>query len=66
MAAPRTDAGYDRGRIEAVPHGLVAAPGCLTHMCHHVHAADQRDLHLALPQTNDHSTVPGPVIAPSR
>jgi hypothetical protein len=28
-------------------------------MCHHVHAADQRDLHLALPQTNDHSTVPG-------
>ena len=29
------------------------------HMCHHVHAADQRDLHLALPQTNDHSTVPG-------
>jgi hypothetical protein len=32
-------------------------------MCHHVHAADQRDLHLALPQTNDHSTVPGPVIA---
>ena len=35
------------------------------HMCHHVHAADQRDLHLALPQTNDHSTVPGPVIASS-
>jgi hypothetical protein len=34
-------------------------------MCHHVHAADQRDLHLALPQTNDHSTVPGPVIASS-
>src|SRR5690348_15032876 len=48
-----------------VPHGRVAAPGCLTHMCHHVHAADQRDLHLALPQTNDHSTVPGPVIASS-
>ena len=65
MAAPRTDARYDRGRIEAVPHGRVAAPGCLTHMCHHVHAADQRDLHLALPQTNDHSTVPGPVIASS-
>ena len=58
MAAPRTDARYDRGRIEAVPHGRVAAPGCPTHMCHHVHAADQRDLHLALPQTNDHSTVP--------
>jgi hypothetical protein len=34
-------------------------------MCHHVHAADQRDLHLALLQTNDHSTVPGPVIASS-
>ena len=63
MAAPRTDARYDRGRIEAVPHGRVAAPGCLTHMYHHVHAADQRDLHLALPQTNDHSTVP--VIASS-
>src|SRR5215469_13868741 len=45
--------------------GRVAAPDCLTHMCHHVHAADQRDLHLALPQTNDHSTVPGPVIASS-
>ena len=45
--------------------GRVAAPGCLTHMCHHVHAADQRDLHLALLQTNDHSTVPGPVIASS-
>ena len=26
-------------------------------MSHHVHTADQRDLHLALPQTNDHSTV---------
>ena len=65
MAAPRTDARYDRGRIEAVPHGRVAAPGCLTHMCHHVHAADQRDLNLALLQTNDHSTVPGPVIASS-
>ena len=34
-------------------------------MCHHVHAADQRNLYLALLQTNDHSTVPGPVIAPS-
>ena len=34
-------------------------------MCCHVHAADQRNLHLALLQTNDHSTVPGPVIAPS-
>src|SRR6266568_6212588 len=45
--------------------GRVAAPDCLTHMCHHVHAADQRDLHLALLQTNDHSTVPGPVIASS-
>ena len=45
--------------------GRVAAPDCLTHMCHHVHAADQRNLHLALLQTNDHSTVPGPVIAPS-
>ena len=65
MAAPRIDARYDRGRIEAVPHGRVAAPGCLTHTCHHVHAADQRDLHLALPQTSDHSTVSGPVIAPS-
>ena len=32
-------------------------------MCHHVHAAGQRDLHLALLQTNDHSTVPGPVIS---
>ena len=60
MAAPRTDARYDRGRIEAVPHARVAAPDCLTHMCHHVHAADQRNLHLALLQTNDHSTVPGP------
>ena len=65
MAAPRTDARYDRGRIEAVPHGRVAAPDCLTHMCRHVHAANQRDPHLALLQTNDHSTVPGPVIAPS-
>ena len=65
MAAPRTDARYDRGQIETVPHRRVAAPGCLTHMCHHVHAADQRDPHLALPQTNDHSTVPGPVIASS-
>ena len=45
--------------------GRVAAPDCLTHMCHHVHAADQRDLNLALLQTNDHSTVPGPVIASS-
>jgi hypothetical protein len=45
--------------------GRVAAPDCLTHMCHHVHAADQRDLHPALLQTNDHSTVPGPVIASS-
>src|ERR1700729_2348416 len=45
--------------------GRVAAPDCLTHMCHHVHAADQRDLYLALPQTNDHSAVPGPVIASS-
>jgi hypothetical protein len=27
-------------------------------MCRHVHAADQRDLHLVLLQTNDHSTVP--------
>jgi len=45
--------------------GRVAAPDCLTHMCHHVHAADQRDLHLALLQTNDHSTVPGPVMASS-
>jgi hypothetical protein len=44
--------------------GRVAAPGCLTHMCHHVHAAGQRDLHLALLQANDHSTVPGPVMAP--
>jgi hypothetical protein len=44
--------------------GRVAAPDCLMHMCH-VRAADQRDLHLALPQTNDHSTVPGPVIASS-
>jgi len=34
-------------------------------MCHHVHAADQRDRYLALLQTNDHSTVPGPVIASS-
>jgi threonine dehydrogenase-like Zn-dependent dehydrogenase len=34
-------------------------------MCHHVRAADQRNLHLALLQTNEHSTVPGPVIAPS-
>ena len=64
MAAPRTDARYDRGRIAAVPHGRVAAPDCLTHMCHHAHAADQRDLYLALLQTNDHSTVAGPVIAP--
>jgi hypothetical protein len=39
--------------------GRVAASACLTHMCYHVHAADQRDLHLALLQTNDHSTVPG-------
>jgi hypothetical protein len=45
--------------------GRVSAPGCLTHVCHHVHAADQRDLHLALPQTNGHSTVPGPVRASS-
>jgi hypothetical protein len=45
--------------------GRVAAPDCLTNMCYHVHAADQRNLHLALLQTNDHSTVPGPVIAPS-
>jgi hypothetical protein len=37
--------------------GRVAAPDCLTHMCHHVHAAGQRNLHLALLQTNDHSTV---------
>ncbi len=65
MAAPRTDARYDRGRIEAARTGRVAAPDCLTHMCHHVHAADQRDLYLALLQTNDHSTVPGPVIASS-
>jgi hypothetical protein len=65
MGALRTDARYDRGRIQAVPHGRVAAPDCLTHLCHHVHAADQRDLHLALLQTNDHSTVPGPVIASS-
>ena len=66
MAAPRTDARYDRRRIEAVPHGArVAAPGCLTHTCHHVHAAGQRDLHLALLQTSDHSTVPGPVITSS-
>src|SRR5215467_6537878 len=63
MAAPRTDARYDRGRIEAVPHGRVAAPDCLVHMCHHVHAADEGNLHLALLQTNDHSTVPGPVMA---
>jgi hypothetical protein len=48
MASPRTDARYDRGRIEAVRTGRVAAPDCLTHMCHHVHAADQCDLHLAL------------------
>ena len=34
-------------------------------MCHYVHAADQRDLYPALLQTNDHSTVPGPVIASS-
>jgi hypothetical protein len=34
-------------------------------MCHYVHPADQRDLHLALLQTNDHSTLPGPVIASS-
>ena len=27
--------------------GRIAAPDCLTHVCHHVHAADQRDLHLA-------------------
>ena len=33
--------------------GRVAAPDCLTYMCHHVHAADQRDLYLALLQTND-------------
>jgi len=33
-------------------------------MCHHAHAADQRDLYLALLQTNDHSTVAGTVIAP--
>jgi hypothetical protein len=65
MAAPRADASYDRGRIDAVPQRRVAAPDCLTHMCHHVHAADQRDLHLALLLTNDHSTVPGPVIASS-
>lgn len=65
MGALRTDARYDRGRIQAVPHGRVAAPDCLTHLCHHVHAADQRDLHLALLQTNDHSTVPGPAIASS-
>jgi hypothetical protein len=45
--------------------GRVAAPDCLTHMSHHVHAADQRDLHLTLLQTNDHSTVSGPVIASS-
>jgi hypothetical protein len=42
-----------------------AAPPCLTHLCHPVHAAGQPDLHLALPQTNDHSTVPGPVTASS-
>jgi hypothetical protein len=29
-------------------------------MCQHVHAAGQRDLHLALLQPNGHSTVPGP------
>ena len=33
--------------------GRVAAPDCLTHMCHHVHAAGQRDLYLALLQTSD-------------
>jgi len=33
--------------------GRVAAPGCPTHMCHHVHAAGQRDLYLALPQTSE-------------
>ena len=65
MAPPRTDARYDRGQIEASRTGRVAAPACLTHMCHHVHAADPRDLHLALLQTNDHSTVPDPVIASS-
>jgi hypothetical protein len=60
MAAPRTDARYDRGRIEAVPHGTRRRTGLPhAHMCHHVHAADQRNLHLALLQTNDHSTVPG-------
>ena len=59
MGAPRTDTRYDLGRIEAVPRGRVAALDCLTHMCHHVHAADQGDLYLALLQTNDHSTVPG-------
>jgi len=41
--------------------GHAAAPDCLTHMCHHVHAADQRNIHLALLHANDHSTVPGPV-----
>ena len=43
--------------------GRVAAPDCLTHMCHHVHAADQCDLYLALLQTNDDSTELGPVMA---
>ena len=43
--------------------GRVAASACLTHMRRYVHPADQRDLHLALLQTNDHSTVPGPVIS---
>ena len=65
MAAPRTDARHDRGRIEAVPHGRAAAPPCLTHLRHHVHAAGPRDLHLALPPASDHSTVPGPVLASS-
>ena len=38
--------------------GRVAASASLTHMCHYVHPADQRDLHLALLQTNDHQAIP--------
>jgi hypothetical protein len=62
---PGQTPGMTAARSRPSRTGRVAARDCLTHMCHHVHAADQRDLYLALPQTNDHSTVPGPVIASS-
>jgi hypothetical protein len=64
MAAPRQTPGMTAAGSRPSRTGRVA-PDCLTHMCHHVQAADQRNLHLALLQTNDHSIGPDPVIAPS-